>query len=183
MTPESRRGIAPANNKPTAYVLVGLPGSGKSTWAAAHPERLPIASTDEFIEAYAAEHKVSYAEAFRQYNGQAKLLLKERLSALIAQKTSFIWDQPNITARKRRAVYNKLHVSHRVIFVCFCVPIEICIARVEERERQAGEFINPKLIKLWSSMVTFPEAGEPCDGIIPIIHPSLPLNSAVSQRQ
>jgi len=159
-------------NKPTAYVLVGLPGSGKSTWAAAHPERLPIASTDTFIESYAAANQLSYAEAFQQFNEQAKFLLKQRLRELIAGNTSFIWDQTNITARKRRVVYNKLHPTHRVVYVCFCVPVEICIARVEERERQAGEVINRQQIRLWSSMVTFPEPGEPADGIIPIIHPS-----------
>ncbi len=159
-------------NKPIAYVLVGLPGSGKSTWAAAHPERLPIASTDIFIEAYAAANQLSYAEAFRQFNAQAKFLLKQRLGELIAGNTSFIWDQTNITARKRRAVYNKLSPTHRVIFVCFCVPVEICIARVEARERQAGEVVNRKLIKHWSALLTFPEPGEPADGIIPIIHSS-----------
>jgi predicted kinase len=159
-------------NKPIAYVLVGLPGSGKSTWAAAHPERLPIASTDAFIEAYAARQQVSYAEAFRQFEAQAKLLFKQRLNELIASNAAFIWDQTNITARKRRAVYNKLSPTHRVIFVCFCVPIEVCIARVEARQRQAGEVINRNLIKLWSAMVTFPVPGEPADGIIPIIHPA-----------
>lgn len=160
------------DRKPIAYVLVGLPGSGKSTWAAAHPERLPIASTDEFIEAYAAQNRLGYAEAFKQYQHQAKLLLKRRLNELIAAKASFIWDQTNITARKRRAIYNKLHPTHRVVYVCFCVPVEICIARVEQRERKAGEVINRELIKQWSSMVTFPEPGEPADGIMPIIHPA-----------
>jgi predicted kinase len=55
MNPINQDRIPADPNKPIAYVLVGLPGSGKSTWAAAHPERLPIASTDVFIEAYAAE--------------------------------------------------------------------------------------------------------------------------------
>jgi predicted kinase len=162
----------PMPDKPVAYVLVGLPGSGKSTWAAAHPEGLPIASTDVFIEAYAARQQITYAEAFNQFEAQAKLLLRQRLNELIASKASFIWDQTNITARKRRAVYNKLSPTHRVIYVCFCVPVDVCVARVEARERQAGEVINRKQIKLWSSMVTFPEPGEPCDGIIPIIHPA-----------
>lgn len=172
MNPSAPLETMSTSAKPIAYVLVGLPGSGKSTWAASHPERLPIASTDAFIEAYAAENHLSYAEAFKQHESQAKQLLKRRLNELIAAKSPFIWDQTNITARKRRAVYSKLHPTHRVIYVCFCVPVEICIARVEERERQAGEVINRKLIKLWSSMVTFPEPGEPADGIIPIIHPA-----------
>lgn len=159
------------DTRPVAYVLVGLPGSGKSTWAAAHPEGLAIASTDAYIEAYASEHGLSYAEAFRQYHPQAKQLLKQRLNELIAARQPFIWDQTNITARKRRAVYNKLHASHRVIFVCFCVPIDVCIERAQNRPRMAGEVINPELIRLWSSMLTFPEPGEPSDGIIPIIHP------------
>lgn len=163
---------SPASAKPIAYVLVGLPGSGKSTWAASHPEHLPIASTDAFVEAYAAKNQLTYAEAFKQHFSQAKLLFKQRLNELIAANSTFIWDQPNISARKRRAVYNKLHPTHRVVFVCFCVPIDICIARVEERKRKAGEFINSNLIKLWSSMVTFPERGEPADGVIPIIHPA-----------
>lgn len=171
MNPDTTQ-LDPAG-KPIAFVLVGLPGSGKSTWAAAHPERLPIASTDEFIESYAAQKKISYAQAFREYNLQAKLLLKDRLNSLIAQKASFIWDQTNITVRKRRAVYNKLHPTHRVVFVCFCVPMEVCIARAEERERRTNEFINRRLIELWSTMTTFPTADEPNDGIIPIIHPSL----------
>jgi|GEM_PF-781773 len=172
MNPLAAAASSISDKKPIAYVLVGLPGSGKSTWAAAHPEHLPIASTDAFIEAYAEQNRLSYAEAFKQYQHQAKLLLKQRLNDLIAAKAAFIWDQTNITARKRRAIYNKLHPTHRVVYVCFCVPVEICIARVEERERQSGEVINRELIKLWSSMVTFPEPGESADGIMPIIHPA-----------
>lgn len=172
MTADPPSDIPSAEAKPVAYVLVGLPGSGKSTWAAAHPEGLPIASTDAFIEAHAAEHRLSYAEAFKQHQAQSRILLKQHLNQLIASRASFIWDQTNITARKRRAVYNKLHATHKVIFVCFCVPISVCIARVEARERQAGEVINRNRISQWSSMVTFPDSGEPADGIIPIIHPS-----------
>ncbi len=43
------------DTKPIAYVLVGFPGSGKSTWAKNHPQKLPIASTDSYIEDCAAE--------------------------------------------------------------------------------------------------------------------------------
>jgi predicted kinase len=164
---------SPPSPKPIAYVLVGLPGSGKSTWAKAHPNHLPILSTDEFIESFAAENGLNYAEAFRQFNANAKVLLKERLRELIAAQASFIWDQTNITIRKRRAVYEKLHPTHQVLFVCFCVPIEICITRAEQREREAGEFINRDRIKYWSRIATFPDRGESCDGIIPIIHPAL----------
>jgi predicted kinase len=51
---------------PTLYVLVGVPGSGKSTWIAQQDwaRDCAVVSTDNFVEDYAKQVGSSYSEVF-----------------------------------------------------------------------------------------------------------------------
>ncbi len=162
------------DKKPAAYVLVGLPGSGKSTWAAAHPEKLPVASTDSFIESHAAEHGLDYAEAFKTAYPQAVQAMKQTVEGYIAARTPFIWDQTNLVPQERQQIYNILHPTHRVIYVVFMVPLDVCLRRHAERPRKGGRVVDEKRIAMLARDTVFPRSQDPHDEIIRIVHPEWP---------
>ncbi len=153
--------------KPTAYVLVGLPGSGKSTWAKKGPKApLPIASTDKFIEQYAKENTLPYDKAFKKHYKKATQMMKEQVAGLREKAAPFIWDQVNLTPKERAAIYKLLHDTHRIVFVCFDTPLEECLTRHAKRDRDGGEAVDEKRIKKLASTMSLPDKSEPHDKIV-----------------
>jgi len=158
-------------DKPIAYVLVGLPGSGKSHWARRHPKNLPIASTDSYIEKYSKEKKLSYAEAFKACYSEARADMKAQISKLTKMGQSFIWDQVNLTRKERLSIHNRLDPTHRVVYVCFLVPLSECIRRHEARAREGGAVVDAERIKMLSRTTIFPQPGtEPFYRLITLTH-------------
>lgn len=160
--------------KPPAFVLVGLPGSGKSTWAKNHPARLPIASGDVFIEEFARKDGITYAEAFKKYYKKSVALMKKRVGELVDAGGPFIWDQTNLERKERDGIYGRLHKTHEVVFVCFLVPLDVCLAQHKKRQakgRDGGNVVDEKRIRYLAGLTEFPVKGDKCDKIVNIIHP------------
>ncbi len=158
-------------DKPIAYVLVGLPGSGKSYWARCHPKKLPTVSTDSYIEKYAKKERLSYAEAFKACYLEACADMKVQIDELTKKKQVFIWDQVNLTRKERLSIHNRLDPTHRVVYVCFLVPLSECIRRHEARAREGGAVVDAERIKMLSRTTIFPQPGtEPFYRLITLTH-------------
>jgi predicted kinase len=155
--------------------MVGLPGSGKSTWAKGHPGKFPIASTDAFIEEYAVEKKIPYGKAFKKYYKTAVKKMKAQVDGYIKNKTAFIWDQTNLQHSERDAIYDLLSPTHSVHFVCMIIPLEICIFQHTLRRvrggRDGGDVVDERRIIELAKTATFPVKGDKADKIVRIIHP------------
>lgn len=166
------------SDKPIAFVTVGLPGSGKSTWASNHPDKLPIASTDEFIEAFAAQKNISYGEAFKAHHRAAAQNMKSRVAGLCASGQNFIWDQVNELPAERVQIHATLSKTHNVVYVCFFTPLDVCLARHDARERDGGKVIDARRIHFLARRMRWPLPGrEPFFKIVKIIHPEWPGNN------
>ena len=160
------------DEKPIVYVLVGLPGSGKSAWAAGHPEKLPVASTDAFIENYAAEKNLPYDQALKECYDDAVADMEKQVEKYTNKPASFIWDQINLNRKLRIEMHKHLGSTHRVVYVCFRVPLSECLRRQEERARDGGRPINPPRTQKLAQTASFPEPGkEPFYKVIALTHP------------
>lgn len=154
-------------SKPPVYVLVGLPGSGKSTWAKNHPEKLPVASTDAFIDAFAEKNGLTYGEAFRLHFPEACRQMKRQVEeGYVIHKTPFIWDQTNLLKKERESIYRLLHPTHRVIFVVFETPLDICLEHHRTRKRDMGSAVDEKRIRMLAAAATHPEKDDLFDEVI-----------------
>lgn len=81
--------------KPVCYMLVGLPGSGKSTQAKEMIKEIPYlkhASADIYIEEYANEVGKNYGEVFLEKTKEATQWMQNDITSFINNKESFIWD-------------------------------------------------------------------------------------------
>ena len=158
------------DEKPIVYVLVGLPGSGKSAWAAGHPEKLPVASTDAFIENYAAEKNMSYDQAIKKCYDDAVADMEKQVEKYTKKPAPFIWDQINLNRKLRIKMHEHLDQTHRVVYVCFRVPISECLRRQETRTR--NETVDIERTQKLARAASFPEPGkEPFYKVIALTHP------------
>lgn len=87
----------------TLYVLVGVPGSGKSTWIANQEwaKDIPVVSTDKFIDEYAAQEGQTYNEVFDEWMPKAVKLMANQVHICKANNTDIIWDQTSTTIGSR----------------------------------------------------------------------------------
>jgi hypothetical protein len=111
---------------PRCYQLIGIPGSGKSTWATSQ-EWFPTCeyiSTDKFVEAFARETGRTYSEVFAEIMPTAVRLMAEEVVAARDASKDIIWDQTSTTIASRTRKFNMLP-DYEHIAVVFETPNRI----------------------------------------------------------
>ena len=108
---------------PKCYQLVGVPGSGKSTWIKSQDwaKDLPVVSTDNFVEAYAKEQGKTYSEVFDEYMPIAVRLMANQALICQANGLDVIWDQTSTSVNARKRKFNTLP-DYEHIAVVFKTP-------------------------------------------------------------
>ena len=107
-------------------VLVGLPGSGKSTLVhnvfGGNRKDYFVYSTDRYIEDEAAAIGKTYNECFQDFIKDATSAMDNSLKFAIETDQHVIWDQTNMSAKKRRSIVNKFPKSYHTICRCIAPP-------------------------------------------------------------
>jgi len=101
------------------YVLVGVPGSGKSTWIKNQDWAIdiPVVSTDRFIDEYAAEQGKTYNEVFEERMPIAVKLMANQVEICKANKRDIIWDQTSTTVGARKKKFNMCPNYYKIAVV------------------------------------------------------------------
>lgn len=107
----------------TAYLLIGVPCSGKSTWAEKQSP-MPVFSSDYFVEVQAKKMRSTYDQVFSQTVKGARIKMMAAIELFITKVgNSFIWDQTNINVRSRRDKIKYLkEKGYRIVAVSFSTP-------------------------------------------------------------
>lgn len=113
--------------RPAVVVLVGLPGSGKSTARLTAQLEGPslndyVYSPDDNIDRMAEERGQTYSEAFNDVVKEATALADEGLATAMANDQGVIWDQTNMSAKKRRKILNRFDNTYRKECICILPP-------------------------------------------------------------
>lgn len=110
---------------PTAYILVGVPGSGKSTWIASQnwARHCEIVSTDDLVEAYARSVNKSYNDVFQSFMPSAVEMMTQQVQEAVALGKDIIWDQTSTTVKTRKKKFRMLP-GYKMIAVVFKTPEE-----------------------------------------------------------
>ena len=105
------------------YQLVGVPGSGKSTWVDEQDwaEDCAYVSTDTFVEDYAKAQGKTYSEVFAEYMPTAISLMIEQVEFAREAGKDIIWDQTSTTVKSRTRKFNMLP-DYEHIAVVFKTP-------------------------------------------------------------
>jgi hypothetical protein len=115
---------------PKCYQLVGVPGSGKTTWINNQDWALTCArvSTDKWVEIYAKEVGRTYSEVFNSFMPTAVDLMAREVVVARELKRDIIWDQTSTTVKSRTRKFNMLP-DYEHIAVVFETPDRIELKR------------------------------------------------------
>lgn len=109
---------------PILTMLVGLPGSGKSTFLKNNEGVVDafIYSTDNFIEDIASERGLTYDEVFQETIDEAVREMNLLLKFAYKEKRDIYWDQTNMSAKKRRGIFSNTPKEYKKFCVCIQPP-------------------------------------------------------------
>jgi predicted kinase len=104
---------------PKCTILVGVPGSGKSTWHRIKygDYATNVASTDKIIEDVASDYGMTYNEGFKELIGFAEKTMWRQITSYQMRGLDFIIDRTNLSAKSRAKFIQKLKL-HRYEIEC-----------------------------------------------------------------
>jgi len=131
---------------PKLYMLIGVPGSGKTTWIKNQiwGLGLTVVSTDLFVEDYARSQGKTYSEVFEDYMPTAIDLMFEQVVFAQEQGHTIIWDQTSTTIHSRARKFHMLP-EYTTIGVVFPTPEPAELAR--RLATRPGKIIPPEVIE------------------------------------
>jgi predicted kinase len=103
-------------------MMIGVPGSGKSTWIQKNNNNAVIISTDDIVEQTAAASGKTYNEVFKDNIKFATQLANERARTAFTADQDVIWDQTNINPKSRRVKLDLAPDHYEKIAVFFPTP-------------------------------------------------------------
>ena len=115
---------------PKVYVLVGVPGSGKSTWIAQQDwaRDCSIVSTDHWIEVFARELGRTYSEVFDLFMPAAVRAMSAQVALAQQQGRDIVWDQTSVSVASRAKKFASLP-DYEHVAVVFATPEPAELAR------------------------------------------------------
>ena len=128
------------------YQMVGVPGSGKSTWIANQDwaGNCVVVSTDAYVERFAQRMGKTYSEVFEEVMPRAIRLMMRRVRWAHERNLDVIWDQTSTTAASRRRKFSALF-DYDHIAVVFRTPAWPELKR--RLDSRPGKTIPRKVIK------------------------------------
>jgi predicted kinase len=150
----------------TLYMLIGVPGSGKSTWLNRQSlNTAQVLSTDDYIQARATELNSTYSEVFDQFIKPATAQLELDLESALAAEKVIYWDQTNTTVKSRAAKLRKIPSDYRKVAVYFATPEALVFQRLEARGTATGKWIPSSVVRSMIQTLEQPTLSEGFDEI------------------
>lgn len=153
------------SDMPTLYMLVGVPGSGKTTWINNREEisiNDHIVGTDYIVQEIADHFGINYNEAFPHVIKFAEHMMNKELEVAIKNGGDIYWDQTNTTRKSRDEKLSRIPIHYHKVAVYFATPADL-----EERlASRPGKTIPEHVIDSMVSNLEMPTIAEGFDDII-----------------
>lgn len=150
--------------------MVGLPGSGKSTFISENQQAITakygveaVISSDAVIEDIAVSRGLTYSQVFQDSIKPATEYVDSMITILSLQQRNFILDQTNLTAKSREKKLNRLwhKPNYNKIAVVFnSVTPEELSKRLYIRAQEEGKEIPDNVIQDMRNRFELPSIAE-----------------------
>lgn len=158
-----------SSKNPQIIMLVGLPGSGKSTFVSNYRLKKHgiVASTDNIIEEKAKEEGLSYNEMFKKLPfSDVEKQMKQEIIKAGKEGTNIIVDQTNMSTKSRAKKMDLVPKKFDRYAIVFWPDIKEVYKRLEKRKKETGKEIPQKVINSMLANYVPPTAGEGFKSII-----------------
>jgi predicted kinase len=130
------------------YVLVGVPGSGKSTW---HSEQdwlqdAAYISTDRYVEEFAKSMGKTYSEVFKEVMPECVNLMVGDVVVAREAERDIVWDQTSTTVASRKRKFNMLP-DYYAIAVVFVTPEPADLVMRLDSRYDSGKIIPDQVVQ------------------------------------
>jgi tRNA uridine 5-carbamoylmethylation protein Kti12 len=137
---------------PKCYQLVGVPGSGKSTWYSEQEwlgedkKDHKYVSTDQHVEGYARDQGKTYSEVFAEYMPTAVQQMMVNVNFAAALQLDIVWDQTSTTIASRARKFNALP-NYEHIAVVFATPEPADLVMRLNSRYDSGKIIPDQVVQ------------------------------------
>ena len=131
-------------NRPTLILLVGIPGSGKTTYAKKYISEY---SNTIHLSSDKIREELWGNEAIQGDNNEVFSLMQSRAIEALNNGQSVVYDATNVTRKDRSYIIALCPKFAKIEAHVVWAPIETCIARDATRERTVGEAVMLKMLK------------------------------------
>lgn len=143
-------------------MLVGLPGSGKSTYIKKinKDNDYVVISSDDILEELANLDGTDYNRAFAKHANFAGKEMFRRAESAIKNGDKIIWDQTNMNVKNRKrklGMFPETYVKRAVVFSIDDAELN---RRLKQRERETGKKIPDHVIKNMAASYQAPSRAE-----------------------
>ncbi|MEK6886648.1 MAG: ATP-binding protein [Nanoarchaeota archaeon] len=148
-------------------MLIGLPGSGKSTYVGKYPkhDNTVVLSTDGYIEEKAKELGKTYNEIFRDYIDESTKIFNENIKFAVVERKHIIIDQTNLSEKSRRRKLSQIP-KHYAKFAIFWEPDIDRVWKVNQERHSFGRSLSDPTLQQMIDNFVFPTEEEGFDIVI-----------------
>ena len=144
--------------KPTLYILCGIPGCGKSSFAQNFITRNKVWVSRDFFRF----HLVKENEEYFSKEKEVFKMFSETIAMYLKNGTSVIADATHLTYFSRKKTIDavdKIFKDYQIIYVVFDTPLELALER--NAMRQGREKVPEEAIKNMNDSFTIPYQEDP----------------------
>lgn len=133
---------------PTCYQLIGVPGSGKSTWVSEQDwaGKCAYISTDVYVEEFAKNAGKTYSEVFKDVMPDCVANMSADVICARSSGIDIIWDQTSTTINSRKKKFNMLPEYDHVAVV-FRTPKKAELDRRLKSRYDSGKVIPADVVE------------------------------------
>lgn len=147
----------------TLYVMCGISGSGKSTWA----NKFAQDNFDTLVVSTDGIRGILFGDASVQRAGKLVFdIAHKMIDECIEAGYNVVFDATNLHARDRKKLIEEYHDRVQMCCVLCAPPVNVCVKRQEKRSRKVPE----QVIRSQAAKLSFPMPEEGWDRIICVDH-------------
>jgi len=133
---------------PKLYMLVGVPGSGKSTWVSEQDwtSNCAYISTDRYVEEFAKNMGKTYSEVFEEVMPECVNLMAGDVVHAREEGQDIIWDQTSTTVASRKRKFNMLPDYYAIAIVLGTPEPADLVMRLDSRY-DSGKIVPDQVVQ------------------------------------